>query len=69
MSFSYSFRAGVAFKITDHLDTYIGGYYLKVDDNILVEAPPDEGRGNALNMAAHVTLETSGMILGLRYYF
>jgi len=68
-SFSYSLRAGISFELNKQWDIYAGAYYLKVDDDVLVEAPPNEGVGNALNQAAHASLETSGMVAGLRFYF
>jgi opacity protein-like surface antigen len=63
-SFSYSFRGGVVYDTSLPLSVYIGGYYLRCSD-IVVEVPS----GYGLNQAAHPSIETTGAVVGIRYYF
>ncbi len=70
---SYSLRGGVSYEVNQHWSIYAGGYYLKVDDHVVVEAPDAERDAthnvNGLKIATHPPVETSGMVMGIRFYF
>ncbi len=74
-SFSYSLRDGVAYEVNPHWTLYTGGYYLKVDDHVVVEAPHSERKKfpesnpYSLPVATRPPLETTGMVIGVRFHF
>lgn len=72
-SFSYSFRAGVSYALNPQWSIYTGGYYLKVDDHVVIEAPDAERdathNASGLQIATHPPVETSGMVVGVRFQF